>query len=142
MPTPSTPSRCQTTAMTTTTTTAPQDPFFFGYGSLVNRATHSYPDAAPAQITGWRRVWVHTPARDLAFLSVRPSPGSQIDGLIAAVPGGDWAALDVREFAYSRHPVATDATRHDRGRALALSLYAVPEPESATSSHRHPILLS
>lgn len=112
---------------------------FFGYGSLVNRATHDYPGAARAQLTGWRRVWVHTPARDLAFLSVRPDPGARIDGLVAEVPGGDWAALDAREYAYDRHRAEAQA---GDGAALPVQVYAVPGSASAQPSDAHPILLS
>ena len=79
-------------------------PSFFGYGSLVNRATHDYPGAQPAQLHGWRRVWVRTDPRDVVFLSVRPDPGTTIDGLVAQVPRGDWAALDLRETGYDRIP--------------------------------------
>ena len=111
---------------------------FFGYGSLVNRATHDYPDARPARLAGWQRVWVHTPARDLAFLSVRPATGVVIDGLMARVPGQDWAALDAREFAYARHPVAV-ATADGPSDA---QVYAVPGTDAAQPSDRHPILLS
>ena len=109
---------------------------FFGYGSLVNRATHDYPGAQPASLTGWRRVWVHAPVRPVAFLSVEPAPGVTIAGLVAKVPGADWAALDAREFAYARHPVmaATDAG------AVAAQVYAVPQGQP--SSLHHPILLS
>ena len=77
-------------------------PYFFGYGSLVNRQTHNYPDAHPARLRGWRRAWVRTAVRDLVFLSVVEDPGTTIDGLIAAVPGADWAALDAREAGYAR----------------------------------------
>ncbi|MEO1425117.1 MAG: gamma-glutamylcyclotransferase family protein, partial [Pseudomonadota bacterium] len=66
-----------------------QDPYFFGYGSLVNRATHAHDDAHPATLRGWRRMWRHTALRPVAFLTVVPAPGSRIDGLIAAVPGAD-----------------------------------------------------
>ena len=111
---------------------------FFGYGSLVNRATHDYPAARPARLEGWRRVWVHTPARDLAFLSVRPAMGEVIEGLVAEVPGQDWRALDAREFAYARHPVEA---RLDSG-ALAVQVYAVPGSDAAEPSAAHPILLS
>ncbi|NHX28262.1 gamma-glutamylcyclotransferase, partial [Escherichia coli] len=82
------------------------DPFFFGYGSLVNRATHDYARAYPATVRGWRRAWRHTRLRKLAYLSAVPDAAGEIDGLIAAVPGHDWAALDARERAYLRHPVA------------------------------------
>ena len=30
-------------------------PRFFGYGSLVNRDTHDYPNAVRATLSGWRR---------------------------------------------------------------------------------------
>jgi len=83
-------------------------PWFFGYGSLVNRATHRYPLAQTATLNGWRRVWVRTGLRDVVFLSIHPAEGHSIDGLIATVPGADWAALDQREHGYAR----IDATRH------------------------------
>lgn len=111
---------------------------FFGYGSLVNRATHAYPGARTARLAGWRRIWVHTPARDLAFLSVRPAAGCVIEGLVAEVPGGDWAALDDRESAYDRHP-ATAETAHG---PLPAQVYAVPGSAAAAPSSDHPILLS
>jgi class 3 adenylate cyclase len=73
------------------------DAYFFGYGSLVNRATHVFAEAHPAQLRGWRRVWRHTEMRPVAFLTALPDPQSTIDGLIAAVPGADWPALDLGE---------------------------------------------
>lgn len=81
------------------------DPTFFGFGSLVNRLTHDYPRARPAQLVGWRRVWVRPNFRGLVFLSARPDPGTVLEGLAADVPNGDWAALDERETCYARHPV-------------------------------------
>ncbi|MGO4909494.1 gamma-glutamylcyclotransferase family protein [Pseudorhodobacter sp. W20_MBD10_FR17] len=114
---------------------APQH--FFGYGSLVNRATHSYPNAARASLTGWRRTWVHTAVRPLAFLSVEPAPDTTIQGLIAHVPNGDWAALDTRESGYNRHlaeVLLQDNTPHP------IQVYAVPQ--SAGPVEAHPILLS
>jgi hypothetical protein len=44
---------------------------FFGYGSLVNAATHDYPNTRPATLRGWRRTWVQSSSRDIAFLSVK-----------------------------------------------------------------------
>lgn len=78
------------------------DPAFFGYGSLVNIATHDYTTPVPATLTGWRRIWQTTTRRDTAFLSVTRDASAQIDGLIARVPDADWAALDRREAAYFR----------------------------------------
>jgi hypothetical protein len=110
---------------------------FFGYGSLVNRATHDFPAARPASLAGWRRVWVHTGARPVAFLSVEPAAGVTIDGLVAEVPGGDWGALDAREWAYERHPVTAEADGPQR-----VQVYAVPQTRAAPPTVRHPVLLS
>jgi len=109
---------------------------FFGYGSLVNRATHDYPAAEPALLAGWRRVWVHTALRPVAFLSVEPASGVSIAGLVARVPGADWAALDAREFAYTRHAV----TAQTGAGPLAAQVYAVAQGRAPGA--RHPILLS
>lgn len=117
-----------------------QHPAFFGYGSLVNRATHDHAPAVPARLAGWRRVWRHTAARPVAFLSVEPAPGVTIAGLVAAVPGGDWAALDQREHAYDRLPVDPAALVAEAGWATSVSLYAVRA--AALPSDRHPVLLS
>jgi hypothetical protein len=116
-----------------------QPPFFFGYGSLVNRATHDYPDAKPARLVGWCRAWVHTVARPVAYLSVIRDPHRTIDGLVAEVPGGDWGALDLREHAYSRHLVTADL--HDVPPVQA-AVYAVPLDASQPPQATHPILLS
>jgi hypothetical protein len=116
------------------------DPAFFGYGSLVNRATHDYAVAAPATIGGWRRVWRHTRLRPFAFLSVEPAR-AEIDGLIAQVPGGDWAALDTREAAYQRHKVVEGAVANPPDWAGHVEIYAI-DPGHAEPHARHPILLS
>jgi len=115
------------------------DPFFFGYGSLVNRATHDFPAARRARVTGWARVWRGTSLRQVAYLSAVEAPGSVIEGLAAAVPGGDWQALDLRERAYARHMV--DDIDHDGPEALAVQIYKV-EPHHVTDGIDHPILLS
>lgn len=118
-----------------------QDPFFFGYGSLVNRSTHSYDRAHPARITGWRRAWRHTPVHEVAFLTAVPAPGERIDGLIAAVPGHDWAALDEREHNYERHDV-TGTLEHDAEDVTQVQIYAVPPRLSDAEGGLRPILLS
>lgn len=114
------------------------DPYFFGYGSLVNRKTHSYPDAVAAEVRGWRRSWRGTKLRELAFLTAEPDSGGRIVGLIAAVPGADWSALDVREAAYARHRVEQMTHAHDRD--VSVQIYAVEEAQTAAG--QHPILLS
>ncbi len=118
-------------------------PFFFGYGSLVNRHTHAFPEASPARVRGWRRVWRETDLRPAAFLSVVPDPDGILDGLIAAVPNGDWAALDAREYAYDRHPVALADLETDAPEVAEVQLYATrPEISRPAGNPDHPILLS
>lgn len=114
-------------------------PWFFGYGSLVNRATHTYPQAQQARLQGWRRVWVRTALRDVVFLSVHKAPGHSIDGLIASVPGADWAALDQRESGYHRID-ATHAVRHEAD-ASDIAVYQVPDHAQRPGGD-HRILLS
>lgn len=115
-------------------------PCFFGYGSLVNRDTHIYENAARAQLAGWRRRWVYTQARGLAFLSVVPDAGTTIDGLIAEVPDGDWAALDAREYGYARISSGRAVT-HPHDAATVISHYSVPQDSWVTGQDNH-ILLS
>jgi len=116
------------------------DPFFFGYGSLVNRATHAHDDAHPARVRGWTRVWRHTALRPVAFLTVVPSPGAEIDGLIAGVPKADWLALDERERAYDRVPAQDVA--HPLPHGPDIQLYTIPEGKHGTPDRTHPVLLS
>jgi hypothetical protein len=115
-------------------------PAFFGYGSLVNRATHDYAPAVKARLKGWRRVWRHTVLRPYAYLSVEPAD-TAIDGLVAAVPGGDWSALDLREAAYKRTALANGTLDHGADWAQSVEIYAVAA-EHADPAARHPILLS
>lgn len=116
-------------------------PFFFGYGSLVNRRTHAYPHAVPARVSGWRRAWRKSPLRQRCFLTAVPSPGDEIDGLMAAVPGSDWAALDAREHAYRRVD-ASDAVRHSLAGAATVAIYAIPAGAHHDPGPDHPVLLS
>ena len=92
---------------------------FFGYGSLVNRATQDYPVVGRATLHGWRRVWRSTSLREMAYLSVRPDTSCDIHGLMADVPDGDWGALDIRETGYDRQPATTSLG--------AAQVYEVPE---------------
>lgn len=115
-------------------------PYFFGYGSLVNRATHNYPDPYLARLRGWRRVWVRTMRRGVVFLTVRPDANTTIDGLIAAVPGADWQALDAREAGYTRHASGT-AVLHNLTPPPQIAHYAIP-PDKQKHGGDHVILLS
>jgi hypothetical protein len=113
-------------------------PYFFGYGSLVNTDTHDYPDAQPAQLNGWRRIWRQTSKRPFSFLSAHQVSGAIIDGLIAKVPNADWAALDEREAAYVRRDVSLNVT-HSQADDAQIAVYEVEKPWLTTD---HPILLS
>ena len=112
---------------------------FFGYGSLVNRATHDYQSPRPAKLEGWRRVWRGTHLRKIAYLSVEQDKNCTLHGLIAQVHADDWSALDAREAAYQRHDVS-HLISHD-GRALNTAVYQV-EPHHIADTEGHPILLS
>lgn len=118
-----------------------KQPYFFGYGSLVNASTHSYTNLHPARLKGWQRSWVQTGLRDLAFLTAAPNPTSEIEGVIAAVPNADWLTLDEREYAYIRQD-ATLQTRHDHAPATDIQVYAVPEDRQNDTSPPYPVWLS
>lgn len=117
------------------------DPYFFGYGSLVNLSTHDFPNPRPAQLKGWRRAWRHTDLRPVAFLTAVPDPASEIDGMIAHVPRNDWVALDEREWAYDRI-AATHAVTHPLKHAVEIAVYAVPKDKHTEPTDQHPLLLS
>lgn len=117
------------------------DPFFFGYGSLVNRETHDFPQINRASLTGWRRGWRHTNMRDVAFLTAVPDPSSTIQGLIAHVPNQDWVALDEREWAYDRVQI-TAMVSHPLDHDIEIAVYAIPAERYSKPSLKHPILLS
>ncbi len=118
-----------------------RDAYFFGYGSLVNQATHDFAGAMPAQLRGWRRVWRHTTLRPVAYLTVAPDAGTEIDGLMAPVPEAHWPELDAREAAYIRVPAAHQV-RHPLPHAPEIAVYTIPEGHHGAPTETHPILLS
>lgn len=109
---------------------------FFGYGSLVNVATHTYAAPRPASLRGWRRIWRGTRLREVAYLSVIRDETTTLRGIIADVPDNDWSALDAREAAYQRHDVS-DQVDH----AGVTGVYQVC-PAHIAPEDAHPILLS
>ena len=111
-----------------------RDAVFFGYGSLVNGATHAYPGLRAARLPGWGRGWRRAPGRRVSLLTALPG-GCGIDGALASVPGGDWTALDAREASYHRHPVSIAIPDGN----VAAAVYAVPAP---VPSEGAPILAS
>ena len=115
--------------------------YFFGYGSLVNKGTHGFAEAHPARLKGWRRMWRKTDLREAAYLTVVPDANSEIDGLIAEVPHGDWAALDERERAYARVDAAHQIT-HPLAVVPKIVVYAIEDGQHGPPDHQSPVLLS
>ncbi|MDC0738976.1 gamma-glutamylcyclotransferase [Cognatishimia sp. SS12] len=109
---------------------------FFGYGSLVNRRTHNYRDFSAITLSGWQRVWRQTATFQRPILTIEPALGVEIDGARAAVPGGDWRALDAREHAYDR-VLLEGGTPHG-----GLATYVIGAQKYAAPDALHPIFLS
>lgn len=85
---------------------------YFGYGSLVCRATHRTDiiAAVPARLTGWRRMWrarPDMPGFPAALLSVRREEGAACDGLLVFDRANNLAAVDAREACYRRVELAS-----------------------------------
>ncbi len=115
--------------------------YFFGYGSLVNRATHDYAGAFTARLTGWRRAWRRSPSRALCYLSVEPAAGVEILGLVAPVAQTALQALDVREQAYQRADVS-HALSHAQPDTPMVEIHTLPEGQHHDPTDENPILLS
>jgi hypothetical protein len=87
---------------------------YFGYGSLVNRATHrtEIVDAIPARLNGWRRYWrprPDMPGFPAALLTVREEESAVCDGLLVVDRAENLAAVDAREARYRRVSVPHEA---------------------------------
>lgn len=99
---------------------------YFGYGSLVNRATHrtGIVAARPCRLKGWRRFWRPRPdmpfdplrATPVSLLTIRRVATSWIDGLLVFDRAENLPAIDVREAHYERRlvPVADIELREGR----------------------------
>ena len=108
---------------------------FFGYGSLVNTATHDYPNTRPANLPGWRRQWVQSTINNFAFLTAIPDPLNQIAGLIADIGDIGWRILDQREAAYDRVMLNTK-------RFNGIKIYLAKPSAIAPAGSGKPVLLS
>ncbi len=80
---------------------------YFGYGSLVNRATHAQENHqfSRARLKGWRRQWLARPKNHfghVALLSIRPDDDCEITGLVVVDHIANLPALDLRERRYDR----------------------------------------
>lgn len=87
---------------------------YFGYGSLVCRATHrtEIVHAVPARLKGWRRYWrprPDMPGFPAALLTVREEAEAGCDGLLVFDRAENLAAIDSREARYRRVAVVPGA---------------------------------
>ncbi|MFZ3584687.1 gamma-glutamylcyclotransferase [Loktanella sp. DJP18] len=94
-----------------------------------------------ARLAGWRRVWQYTAPHNFVALSIRPaSTCDVVKGLIAAVPGADWTALDNREAGYDRHDV-TQCCQTSQN-ATAINMYMMRSDVTEVLDLRHGIALT
>jgi hypothetical protein len=86
---------------------------YFGYGSLVNRATlgPTVIDAVPARLKGRSRHWrprPDMPGFPAALLTILPEDGCVVDGLLVFDSAANLPAIDRREARYERHVVTSE----------------------------------
>jgi hypothetical protein len=113
---------------------------FFGYGSLVNLATHTYQNPRKASVNGWRRQWVYSSTRDLSFLSVAKDPNATIQGLVADVSDIGWDALDIREAEYKRLTLTQNELPDSSFENV--QIYVADRDHTSSFNQNSPILLS
>ncbi|MEO1748848.1 MAG: gamma-glutamylcyclotransferase family protein [Pseudomonadota bacterium] len=103
---------------------------YFGYGSLVNPATHRTPvlGYVPAKLRGWRRAWVARsdwdPTLPIALLSASPSQSDEmLDGLLVFDRRSSLPSLDKREAGYQRHQISLADLHIDTDLSIDTPLY-------------------
>lgn len=117
---------------------------YFGYGSLVNRATHRtrIVEAVPAKLHGWCRSWMpraDTSVFDVAILSVRREPVSSTQGLLVVDRVENLPSIDQRERHYNRIMLDDAEIAHDAELPpdCPIYVYEVPDtPELTFGSQR------
>lgn len=100
--------------------------YSFGYGSLVNRNTHTFRELYKARVRGWRRRWCHwvdAPFGTCTSLTVLPDPSAEITGLVMGTPLAEHKALNARETGYDRHIIAPGDIDHDGPAGIDVELY-------------------
>ncbi len=120
---------------------------YFGYGSLVNRATHrtEIVSAVPARLRGWRRAWrprPDMPGFPAALLTVVPEEGAVCDGLLVFDRAENLAAVDAREARYNRHHVQVDTLEFVAGDAeIDCPVYVYVADETLPPHAEPPLIL-
>ena len=113
---------------------------YFGYGSLVNRATlrTRFLAIRRAEVRGWRRFWL--PRRDpaeAAVLSVRREAGHVTEGVVVYDLADHLPLVDEREAGYHRRAVDPADIRIEAAPELAAPLYlyeAIRDGETAADT--------
>lgn len=116
--------------------------YCFGYGSLVNRETHAFQELTPAELTGWKRTWSHRSQakhHKASSLSISPSSGTTIKGLICRVDPTQIEQLDRREAGYDLHQIPSEALTPPSTVNIVHTYISANTPNEDTS---HPILQS
>lgn len=99
---------------------------YFGYGSLVNKATlrTKFLAIRRAEVTGWRRFWLpRKNAAEAAVLSVRRDAGHVTQGVVVYDLADHLPLVDEREAGYDRRPVDPAHVRVERAPAIRSPLY-------------------
>ena len=130
---------------------------YFGYGSLVNRATRPADEQAlPARLYGWQRVWGHRVQQSgesnsglrpaCCSLSVEKCEGDNqafIDGVIVRIPLVNLPVLDQREVGYDRVQLpASDFDLPESCSVDGIHVYVSAKTHSIRPNAQHPILQS
>lgn len=115
---------------------------YFGYGSLVNAATHrtAIVRATPTRLQGWRRTWrprPDMPGFPAALLTVRPDTSAACDGLLIYDRADNLAAIDAREARYRRVKLAPDALQRVDGHPADCPIWLYVA-DDALPPHREP----
>lgn len=119
---------------------------YFGYGSLVNRATHrtDIVDVIPARLLGWRRIWrprPDMPGFPAALLSVREEPGAECEGLLVIDRAENLAAVDAREARYNRILIPDGHLRTERPLPEGCPAYVYVADETIPPHPEPPMIL-
>ncbi|KQT53286.1 hypothetical protein ASG43_18885 [Aureimonas sp. Leaf454] len=98
---------------------------YFGYGSLVNKATlrTRFLAIRRAEVTGWRRFWLPREAPLAAYLSVRPEPGHPTQGVVVYDLADHLALVDEREAGYRRIAVESGAIRIEAAPGIEVPVF-------------------
>lgn len=123
---------------------------YFGYGSLVNRATHRTDIAgySPARLKGWRRQWLPRPHSDfgpVAMLSVFEDSRCEIDGLVVRDFARNLPAVDAREIRYNRQHLQShqlDILQQNDKAEAAVNIYVAKHVDVIENAHQCRILRS